>query len=195
MGHPRRLPARLVENAILHFSLCYLPHGYLSACSPQTPYLAASFRRKAICNFQFAIFNLLSLIMSQHPSRKPIILVVDDELQILRVLRTSLPLWGYQVRTAQGGAEALDEIAKEMPDLIILDLAMPGQSGLDVCRRVREYSSVPIIVLSAKGSEADKVAALDIGADDYVTKPFGMNELMARVRAVLRRSAAADADS
>jgi two-component system KDP operon response regulator KdpE len=133
--------------------------------------------------------------MSQHPSRKPIILVVDDELQILRVLRASLPLWGYQVRTAQGGAEALDEIAKEMPDLIILDLAMPGMSGLDVCRRVREYSPVPVIVLSAKGSEADKVAALDIGADDYVTKPFAMNELMARVRAVLRRSAAADADS
>src|SRR5262249_9435102 len=102
--------------------------------------------------------------MSQHsPSRKPMILVVDDELQILRVMRTSLPLWGYQVRTAEGGAEALDEIAKEMPELIILDLGMPGMSGLDVCRRVREYSSVPIIVLSAKGSESDKVAALDIG--------------------------------
>jgi len=134
--------------------------------------------------------------MSQHtPSRKPIVLVVDDELQILRVLRTSLPLWGYEVRTAQGGAPALDEIAKEMPDLIILDLAMPGMSGLDVCRRVREYSSVPIIVLSAKGSEADKVAALDSGADDYVTKPFGMNELMARLRAVLRRAAATEDDS
>jgi len=133
--------------------------------------------------------------MSQHPPRKPIILVVDDELQILRVLRTSLPLWGYEARTAQGGAEALDEIAKEMPDLIILDLAMPGTSGLDVCRRVREYSSVPIIVLSAKGSEADKVAALDIGADDYVTKPFAMNELMARVRAVLRRAATSEGDN
>jgi two-component system KDP operon response regulator KdpE len=133
--------------------------------------------------------------MSQHPPRKPIILVVDDELQILRVLRTSLPLWGYGVRTAQGGAEALDEIAKEMPDLIILDLAMPALSGLDVCRRIREYSSVPIIVLSAKGSEADKVAALDIGADDYVTKPFAMNELMARVRAVMRRAAASENDS
>ena len=133
--------------------------------------------------------------MSQHPPRKPILLVVDDELQILRVLRTSLPLWGYEVRTAQGGAEALDEIAKEMPDLIILDLVMPGVSGLDVCRRVREYSLVPIIVLSAKGSEADKVAALDSGADDYVTKPFAMNELMARVRAVLRRAAAAESDS
>jgi len=111
------------------------------------------------------------------------------------VLRTSLPLWGYEARTAQGGAEALDEIAKEMPDLIILDLAMPGTSGLDVCRRVREYSSVPIIVLSAKGSEADKVAALDIGADDYVTKPFAMNELMARVRAVLRRAATSEGDN
>jgi two-component system KDP operon response regulator KdpE len=128
-------------------------------------------------------------------SDKPVILVVDDEPQILRVLRASLPARGYQVRTAPGGDEALDEVRKEMPDLIILDLAMPGTSGLEVCRRVREFSAVPIIVLSAKGSEVDKVSALDLGADDYVTKPFGMDELLARVRAVLRRSPASDADS
>ncbi len=121
-------------------------------------------------------------------SRKPVILVVDDELQILRVMRASLPLHGYEVRTAPGGKEALDEIKKEMPDLIILDLAMPEMSGLDVCYAIREFSSVPIIVLSAIGAETDKVAALDIGADDYVTKPFVMNELLARIRAVLRRS-------
>ncbi|HWX39645.1 MAG TPA: response regulator transcription factor [Blastocatellia bacterium] len=128
-------------------------------------------------------------------SDKPVILVVDDEPQILRVLRASLPARGYQVRTAPGGDEALDEVRKEMPDLIILDLAMPGTSGLEVCRRVREFSAVPIIVLSAKGSEVDKVSALDLGADDYVTKPFGMDELLARVRAVLRRYPASDTDS
>jgi len=128
-------------------------------------------------------------------SDKPVILVVDDEPQILRVLRASLPARGYQVRTAPGGDEALDEVRKEMPDLIILDLAMPGTSGLEVCRRVREFSVVPIIVLSAKGSEVDKVSALDLGADDYVTKPFGMDELLARVRAVLRRYPASDTDS
>lgn len=126
-------------------------------------------------------------------SRKPILLVVDDELQILRVMRASLPSRGYEVRTAPGGEEALDEIQKQMPDLIVLDLTMPGMQGLEVCRRVREFSDVPIIVLSAKGEERDKVAALDAGADDYVTKPFGMEELLARVRAVLRRQTLADA--
>lgn len=120
-------------------------------------------------------------------TRKPVILVVDDEPQILRVMRASLPPRGYQVRTAPGGAEALDELSKELPDLIILDLAMPNVSGLEVCRRVREFSSVPIIVLSAKEFESDKVAALDMGADDYITKPFGLDELLARVRALLRR--------
>jgi two-component system KDP operon response regulator KdpE len=128
-------------------------------------------------------------------NKGPVILVVDDEPQILRVLRTGLPPRGYQVRTASGGEEALEEIRKEMPDLVILDLVMPEMSGLEVCQRVREFASIPIIVLSAKGSESDKVAALDSGADDYVTKPFGMNELLARVRAVLRRSPASDADS
>lgn len=118
---------------------------------------------------------------------KPIIMVVDDEPQILRVMRASLPARGYEVMTAPGGEEALDEIHKQMPDLIILDLVMANMSGLEVCRRVREFSAVPIIVLSAKEAESDKVAALDLGADDYVTKPFGLDELLARVRAVLRR--------
>src|ERR1041385_6814861 len=120
-------------------------------------------------------------------TRKPVILVVDDEPQILRVMRASLPPRGYEVRTAPGGEEALDELRKEMPDLIILDLVMPKISGLEVCRRVREFSQVPIIVLSAKEAESDKVAALELGADDYVTKPFGLDELLARVHAILRR--------
>lgn len=121
--------------------------------------------------------------------KKPVILVVDDEPQILRVMRTSLPARGYEVRTANDGDTALDEISKELPDLIILDLVMPDMPGLEVCRRVREFSLVPIIVLSAKGLESDKVAALELGADDYVTKPFGMGELLARIGAVLRRTA------
>ncbi len=127
--------------------------------------------------------------------RKPVILVVDDEPQILRVMRASLPIRGYEVITASSGEEALNQIGKQLPDLIILDLAMPEVSGLDVCRRVREFSSVPMIVLSAKGSESDKVAALDLGADDYVTKPFGMDELLARVRAVLRRLTSSESEN
>ena len=119
--------------------------------------------------------------------KKPVVLVVDDEPQILRVMRASLPIRGYEVLTAASGKEALDQLSKQVPDLVILDLAMPEMSGLEVCRRVREFSTVPIIILSAKGSESDKVAALDLGADDYVTKPFGMDELLARARAVLRR--------
>jgi len=121
---------------------------------------------------------------------KPVVLVVDDEPQILRVMRASLPIRGYEVLTASSGKEALDQLSKQVPDLVILDLAMPEMSGLEVCRRVREFSTVPIIILSAKGSESDKVAALDLGADDYVTKPFGMDELLARARAVLRRLSA-----
>jgi two-component system KDP operon response regulator KdpE len=128
-------------------------------------------------------------------TKKPVILVVDDELQILRVMRASLPARGYEVRTAQGGDEALDEIHKEAPDLIILDLVMPNMSGLEVCRRVREFSDAPIIVLSAKDAEADKVVALELGADDYVTKPFGLDELLARMHAILRRVHASTAQS
>jgi len=117
------------------------------------------------------------------------ILIVDDEPQILRVLRAGLPTRGFLVRTASSGEEALEEIEKQMPDLMILDLVLPGLTGLEVCRIVREASQIPIIVLSAKGSERDKVVALEYGADDYLTKPFGLNELIARIRAVLRRTA------
>src|SRR5262249_37908262 len=128
-----------------------------------------------------------SRVMSQTAKEKPAVLVVDDEPQILRVLRASLPARGYEVRTVPGGKEALDEIRKQAPDLVILDLGMPEMSGLEVCQRVRQFSDVPIIVLSAKGAEKDKIAALDAGADDYVTKPFSLDELLARARAVLRR--------
>lgn len=126
---------------------------------------------------------------------KPTLLVVDDEPQILRVMRASLPVRGYQVITASSGEEALDQVGKQVPDLIILDLVMPGLTGLDVCRRIREFSVVPIIVLSAKGSDSDKIAALDLGADDYITKPFSMDELLARVRAVLRRLGASESNT
>lgn len=122
-------------------------------------------------------------------NRQPMILVVDDEPQLLRAMKASLPAAGYEVMTASDGEGALARIKQEMPDLIILDLVMPGLSGLEVCRQVRAFSNVPIIVLSAKGSEQDKVTALNIGADDYITKPFSLNELLARIHAVLRRLA------
>jgi two-component system KDP operon response regulator KdpE len=116
------------------------------------------------------------------------ILIVDDEPQITRVLRTSLDAHGYDLRVANDGETAL-EIAKDWtPDLVITDLSMPNMDGLELCRRFRAKSRVPIIVLSVKGEERTKVQALDAGADDYVTKPFGINELLARVRANLRRS-------
>jgi len=126
---------------------------------------------------------------------KPVILVVDDEPQILRVMRASLPARGYEVRTVPGGREALEEIRKQPPDLVVLDLGMPEMSGLEACQKIRQFSSVPIVVLSAKGAESDKIAALDAGADDYVTKPFSLDELLARVRAVLRRWAVSGTDT
>ncbi len=116
------------------------------------------------------------------------ILVVDDEPQITRVLRHSLSAHRYDVRTAADGQSALDTIQDFRPDLVITDLQMPELSGLELCRKIRIFSEVPIIVLSVKGEESTKVAALDAGADDYVTKPFGMDELLARVRAALRRA-------
>ena len=116
-------------------------------------------------------------------------LVVDDEPQILRSLRTALTAAGYDIQTAATGEEALRLLQGRLPDLVILDLVLPGISGLEVCRRLREHSSVPILVLSARGEERDKVAALDLGADDYLTKPFGVEELLARIRAALRRAA------
>lgn len=125
-------------------------------------------------------------------SKTPVILVIDDEPQILRAMRASLPINGYEIRTAQNGQEGLDELKKEMPDLVVLDLIMPDMSGLEVCSQIRDFSKVPIIVLSAKGSDQDKITALDLGADDYVTKPFNLEVLLARIRAVLRRTSAPD---
>ncbi|MBO0719917.1 MAG: response regulator transcription factor [Blastocatellia bacterium] len=116
------------------------------------------------------------------------ILVVDDELQIGRVLRRSLSARGYEVQIAGDGEECLAVFNGWKPDLVITDLSMPNMGGIELCRRLRAISRVPIIVLSVKGEERIKVEALDAGADDYVTKPFGIDELLARVRAALRRS-------
>jgi len=116
------------------------------------------------------------------------ILIVDDEPQITRVLRTSLNAHGYDLRVANDGDTALEIARNWTPDLMITDLSMPNMDGLELCRRFRAKSQVPIIVLSVKGEERTKVQALDAGADDYVTKPFGIGELLARVRANLRRS-------
>jgi two-component system, OmpR family, KDP operon response regulator KdpE len=119
------------------------------------------------------------------------ILVVDDEPQILRALQLKLRTAGYAVETAETAEEALMKAAMRPPEAIILDLLLPDRSGTDVCRELRTWSKVPIVVLSAVGEETEKIAALDAGADDYVTKPFSGDELLARVRAQLRRSAPA----
>jgi len=115
------------------------------------------------------------------------ILVVDDEPQILRALEMSLRGAGYEVETASTGSQALTAAAVHPPDAVILDLVLPDRRGTDVCRELREWCAVPVLVLSAVGDQSEKVAALDAGADDYVTKPFGVDELLARLRAVLRR--------
>ncbi len=120
--------------------------------------------------------------------RKSRILLVDDEPQLTRVLRSGLKSRGYDVRVAADGIMALETFGDWHPDLVITDLAMPNMDGLELCRRLRAISQVPIVVLSAKGEEKTKVEALDIGADDYITKPFGIDELLARVRASLRRA-------
>ena len=122
---------------------------------------------------------------SSHGER---ILVVDDEPQILRALQTSLRGAGYEVDTATTGEQALTAAAVRPPDAVILDLVLPDIRGTEVCRELRVWSSVPVIVLSVVGDEDEKVAALDAGADDYVTKPFGVDELLARLRAALRRA-------
>jgi two-component system, OmpR family, KDP operon response regulator KdpE len=122
------------------------------------------------------------------------ILVVDDEPQILRGLRTNLVARGYDVDTSPDGETALDLAIRNRPDVVILDLGLPGIDGVEVIRGLRAWSAVPIIVLSAREQEAEKVAALDAGADDYVTKPFGMGELLARVRASERRQATSSED-
>jgi two-component system KDP operon response regulator KdpE len=121
------------------------------------------------------------------------ILVVDDEPQIGRLLKTSLSARGYTIAIATDGRAAIDMAASWRPDLILLDLGLPIVDGLEVCRQVREWSQVPIIVLSVREAEQDKVAALDLGADDYLTKPFGTDELLARIRVALRHATRASA--
>ena len=121
------------------------------------------------------------------------ILIVDDEPQIRRVMRTTLTSHGYSVVEAKSGDEALSLIRTEHADLIVLDLNLPGISGLETCREIRAVSDVPIIMLTVRNSELDKVQALDAGADDYVVKPFGVEELMARIRAALRRAGPGEA--
>ena len=126
---------------------------------------------------------------------KPRILVVDDEPQLTRVLLRSLTSKGYDVRIAGDGQFALQTFHDWPASLVITDLAMPNMSGLELCRKLRQTSEVPIIVLSVRGEEKTKVEALDAGADDYVTKPFGMDELLARIRAALRRQPSSDAQT
>jgi two-component system KDP operon response regulator KdpE len=116
------------------------------------------------------------------------ILVVDDEPNILGTVTPLLRSRAYEVSSAMSGRAALDAVEREKPDLIVLDLGLPDIDGVEVCRRIRETQSLPIVVLSARGAEGDKVRALDAGADDYVTKPFGADELLARIRAALRRA-------
>ncbi len=116
------------------------------------------------------------------------ILVVDDEPNILATLAPLLRARGYDVQTAMNGHAAIEAVDRDKPDLILLDLGLPDMDGVDVCRAIRVAQSTPIVVLSARGAERDKVRALDVGADDYVTKPFGAEELLARVRAALRRA-------
>src|ERR1700738_3841125 len=117
------------------------------------------------------------------------ILVVDDEREIVRALHRALKAHGYSVHTASNGEEAVEVATSLRPDLVLLDLLLPGMSGLEVCRRMRAESNVPIIVLSVKDAERDKVEALDLGADDYVAKPFGIDEVLARIRVALRHYA------
>ncbi|HKY46820.1 MAG TPA: response regulator transcription factor [Acidimicrobiia bacterium] len=123
------------------------------------------------------------------PDHRPRVLVVEDESAIVDAVSYALELEGFQVSSASGGREGLEAARRLNPSVVILDVMLPGMSGLDVCRQLRRESDVPIIMLTAKEGEADKVAGLELGADDYMTKPFSMRELVARVRAQLRRAA------
>lgn len=124
------------------------------------------------------------------PAAHPTILVIDDQAQIRRALRSLLTARDYQVVLAENGEQGLDLAAEHQPDLVILDMAMPGMNGLEVCRELRIWYHGPILILSVRGEEHDKIAALDLGADDYITKPFATGELLARLRALLRRAGA-----
>ena len=126
---------------------------------------------------------------------KPLLLMVEDDAQIRRFLRAALEAEGYRLQECETASEALAQASARQPDLILLDLGLPDRDGLDVIRGVRQSSPVPIVILSARGQEKDKITALDLGADDYVAKPFAVGELLARIRAALRRSAVFAANS
>lgn len=130
--------------------------------------------------------------MKAETTAKPDVLVIDDEAQIRRLLRTTLEGVGYQVREAETGQLGLNEIAFRRPDAVILDLGLPDMSGVAVLKRVREWSQVPVLILSVLGQDENKIAALDAGADDYLTKPFSGGELLARIRVMLRRAQTED---
>ena len=125
-------------------------------------------------------------------SKKALIMGVDDDVRMLRMMKRLLELEGFQVLIANGGDTALKTFEKETPDLVLLDIMMPDMDGYTVCHRIREFSRVPIIMVTARGDDKEKVVGLDIGADDYVTKPFSASELAARVRAILRRIGSPD---
>src|SRR5438309_8840521 len=122
------------------------------------------------------------------PAKKTTILTADDDPQLLRLVMRNLELEDYTVLVASDGKQALEQIETHQPDLVLLDVMMPRMDGFTVCQRVREFSAVPIIIVTARGQDQDKVRGLDLGADDYLTKPFSVEELLARVRAVLRRA-------
>jgi two-component system KDP operon response regulator KdpE len=122
---------------------------------------------------------------------EPVVVLIEDEAQIRRFLRATLTGQGYRLFEATTGADGLVEVASRQPDVVIVDLGLPDMDGLEVIRRLREWSAVPVIVLSARGQERDKVTALDAGADDYVSKPFSAGELLARIRVALRHTAGA----
>ena len=121
-------------------------------------------------------------------AKKPLVVVADDDPQLLRLVTRNLELEDFEVAPTSDGQQALERIEAKMPDLVILDVMMPKMDGFTVCERVREFSAVPIIIVTARGQDQDKVRGLDLGADDYLTKPFSVDELLARVRAVLRRT-------
>ena len=122
------------------------------------------------------------------PAQKSTILVVDDDVQLLKIVTHNLEAEGYQVLAVRDGVQALEAIEREAPDLVLLDVMLPRMDGFEVCQRAREFSAIPIIMITARGRGQDKVKGLDLGADDYLTKPFRVDELLARVRAVLRRA-------
>src|SRR6266699_5315160 len=122
------------------------------------------------------------------PVKKTTIVAADDDPQLLRLMMRNLQFEGYEVIPASNGQQALEEIEEQVPDLVLLDVMMPKMDGFTVCQRVREFSTVPIIIVTARGQDQDKVRGLDLGADGYLTKPFSVDELLARVRAVLRRA-------